>query len=105
MSKKKLNTTMQIRSNKVLHIIGWHDTNKSCKNLQLLIYRDQKNDKIAGEIICNWVNDNTFFLLNFLSRKFELIANIYFECTIISFSILQIWQPGIHHTVKYNRNI
>ena len=89
--------------NKDLHIIGWHDTEIVVKKLAFTNLQRHINNQLAGEIIGAWVNDYTFFLFNVLPRKFELIANHYFECTVISFSILQIWLPGIQHTVKYNR--
>ena len=43
------------------------------------------------------------FLYNVLSRKFELTANIFFECTVFIFSFSQIQQPDMHHTDRNNR--
>ena len=38
-----------------------------------------------------------------MSKKFELKVDIFFEYTVVIFSILQSWQPGIQYNDKNNR--
>ena len=42
-------------------------------------------------------------LYDVLSSTFELMANIFFECTVFIFSILQIWLSDMHNNLKGKR--
>ena len=54
--------------------------------------------------IFHWrLGQECIFLYIVLSRKFELIIDFFFKCTVFIFSFSQIWQPDIQYSDKNNQ--